>query len=261
MNNIGITTTAFANFVAPLNPAAKQPVGQEDAEAKGKVLPPVVEGEQGASLQNRDNPNKAVSTGLENNPEAVASKSDEEGSGKNPQQEGRSNSEAEQDRADKQLIQELAARDREVRSHEQAHANVGGVYAGSPSYTYQRGPNGVNYAVAGEVPISIPSNLTDPRQALSAAEQVQRAALAPAEPSAQDLRVAAQAAQMAIQARADIAAEQSQQRNEQTEKSEQQRAELKEESDLRSERLDSLREQMGGLDAKPAPGSIVDNQA
>lgn len=252
MNNIGITTTAFANFVAPLNPAAKQPVGQENAEAKGKVLPPVVESEQGATLQNRDNPN---------NTEAVSSKSNEEGAEQNPQKEGASNNEAEQERADKQLVQELAARDREVRSHEQAHASVGGVYAGSPSYTYQRGPNGVNYAVAGEVPISIPSNLTDPRQALSAAEQVQRAALAPAEPSAQDLRVAAQAAQMAIQARADIAAEQAQQRNDQTEQSEQQRTAIQEENQGRSERLESLREQIDGLDAKPAPGSLVDNQA
>ncbi|TMS88738.1 catalase, partial [Pseudoalteromonas sp. S201] len=33
-----------------------------------------------------------------------------------------------------QQIKELKARDTEVRIHEQAHASVGGKYAGSPSY-------------------------------------------------------------------------------------------------------------------------------
>jgi len=50
-------------------------------------------------------------------------------------------------------IQELAARDREVRAHEQAHAAVGGAYAGAPSYQYETGPDGVRYAIAGQVQI------------------------------------------------------------------------------------------------------------
>ena len=39
-------------------------------------------------------------------------------------------------------VAELKDRDREVRRHEQAHANAGGQFAGSPSYTFERGPDG-----------------------------------------------------------------------------------------------------------------------
>jgi hypothetical protein len=103
------------------------------------------------------------------------------------------------------VIRELASRDREVRAHEQAHAAVGGQYAGAASFTYQRGPDGVSYAVGGEVSISAPAG-GGPQAALQAAEQIKRAALAPANPSAQDRQVAAQAGQAATQARAEIAA-------------------------------------------------------
>eukprot|EP01026_Neomeris_dumetosa_P052371 TRINITY_DN46319_c0_g1_i8.p1 TRINITY_DN46319_c0_g1~~TRINITY_DN46319_c0_g1_i8.p1 ORF type:complete len:240 (-),score=28.68 TRINITY_DN46319_c0_g1_i8:18-737(-) len=45
---------------------------------------------------------------------------------------------------DQREIADLSARDREVRAHEQAHAAVGGLYAGAPTYQYERGPDGVN---------------------------------------------------------------------------------------------------------------------
>lgn len=108
---------------------------------------------------------------------------------------------------DQAIITKLKARDREVRAHEAAHAAVGGQYAGAPTYTYQRGPNGVSYAVGGEVKISTSRVEGDPEATLQKAMQVQRAALAPAEPSSQDRKVAAQASQMAAQARIDIAAQ------------------------------------------------------
>lgn len=100
-------------------------------------------------------------------------------------------------------IKQLAARDREVRAHEQAHMAVGGQYAGAASYEYQRGPDGVNYAIGGEVPISTGAEPT-PEATLRKAQIVRRAALAPAEPSAQDRRVAAAAAQMENQARLEL---------------------------------------------------------
>ena len=103
-------------------------------------------------------------------------------------------------------IAELANRDQEVRTHEQAHAAVGGVHAGAPTYTYTRGPDGKRYATGGEVSIDVGAVANDPQATLSKMEIVIRAALAPAEPSAQDRRVAAQAqAQMAV-ARAELAA-------------------------------------------------------
>lgn len=101
-------------------------------------------------------------------------------------------------------INELAARDREVRAHEQAHAAVGGVHAGAPTYTFERGPNGRNYAVGGEVSISTSPVAGDAQATIRKADQVKRAALAPAQPSAQDRAVAAQATQMKIEAQIEL---------------------------------------------------------
>ncbi len=102
-------------------------------------------------------------------------------------------------------VRELAAIDRKVRAHEQAHASVGGVYAGAPSFTYQTGPNGVRYAVGGEVPIDISTIPGNPEATLRKAEQVRRAALAPADPSPTDRQVAATAQAIATKARFEIA--------------------------------------------------------
>jgi len=112
-----------------------------------------------------------------------------------------------QQRQDQQIIRQLSARDAEVRAHEQAHAAVGGQYAGSANYTYERGPDGVNYAVGGEVPIDVSVVSGNPQATLEKMLVVQRAALAPAEPSSQDRRVAALAANQANQARAEILSE------------------------------------------------------
>jgi hypothetical protein len=112
-----------------------------------------------------------------------------------------------QEQQDLKVIRQLSQRDKEVRAHEQAHSAVGGQYAGAAQYRYQRGPDGVNYAVAGEVPIDVGPINGDPRATLAKMQIVQRAALAPAEPSAQDRRVAALAAQQANQARVEIVSE------------------------------------------------------
>ena len=112
-----------------------------------------------------------------------------------------------QQRQDQQIIRQLSQRDAEVRAHEQAHAAVGGQYAGSANFSYERGPDGVNYAVGGEVPIDVSVISGDPQATLEKMLVVQRAALAPAEPSSQDRRVAALAANQANQARAEILSE------------------------------------------------------
>ncbi|MFN3579435.1 MAG: putative metalloprotease CJM1_0395 family protein [Pseudomonas sp.] len=104
-------------------------------------------------------------------------------------------------------IRELASRDREVRAHEQAHLAVGGQYAGPVRYDYAKGPDGRMYAVGGSVSIDTAPIPGDPAATLQKLQQVQRAALAPAQPSAQDLKVAAQAAQSIAQARAELATE------------------------------------------------------
>lgn len=102
-------------------------------------------------------------------------------------------------------ISELSQRDREVRAHEQAHASVGGQHAGAPTYSFERGPDGKRYAVSGEVGIDVSAVPNDPEATLQKMEVVRRAALAPAEPSAQDLSVAATAQAQAAQARVELA--------------------------------------------------------
>ena len=106
---------------------------------------------------------------------------------------------------EQQQIKELKARDTEVRTHEQAHAAVGGQYAGSPSYEYQRGPDGTNYAVGGEVPIDVGIINGDPQATIDKMQTVLAAALAPAEPSGADRAIAADATQKMAAAQAELA--------------------------------------------------------
>ncbi|TVU79928.1 MULTISPECIES: putative metalloprotease CJM1_0395 family protein [Pseudoalteromonas] len=111
---------------------------------------------------------------------------------------------AQQEQQDAEQIKELKARDTEVRIHEQAHSSVGGQHAGSPSYEYQRGPDGTNYAVGGEVQIDVAEIAGDPRATIEKMQTVRAAALAPAEPSGADRSIAADATQKLAAAQAEL---------------------------------------------------------
>lgn len=113
-----------------------------------------------------------------------------------------------QQRSEQLEIAKLVSRDQEVRTHEQAHAAVGGRYAGAPSYTYERGPDGKRYAIGGEVGIDTGAVPNNPEATLSKMELVIRTALAPAEPSAQDRQVAAQAQVKMAEVRVQLAQQQ-----------------------------------------------------
>jgi SprA-related family len=108
---------------------------------------------------------------------------------------------------DQLVVQELRARDAEVRAHEQAHAAAGGAKTSGASYTFETGPDGKRYAVDGEVSIQVSEGRT-PQETIRNAEQARRAALAPRSPSGQDRSVAAKASQMAANARAEATQEQ-----------------------------------------------------
>lgn len=101
-------------------------------------------------------------------------------------------------------VQKLKRIDREVRVHEAAHASVGGQFAGAPQLSFTTGPDGKQYAVAGEVSIDTSRVPDDPRATINKMNQVRQAALAPADPSSQDLKVAAIASQIANQASAEL---------------------------------------------------------
>ncbi len=124
------------------------------------------------------------------------------------------NSATEQDASDRenrveefqqaQQIAELRRRDQEVRSHELAHASVGGALTGSPNYSFAIGPDGKKYAVEGEVSVDLSSFPGDPKATIAKMQKVHAAALAPANPSVQDARVAASAAQITLQAQSEL---------------------------------------------------------
>ncbi|MGP8289657.1 putative metalloprotease CJM1_0395 family protein [Vreelandella zhanjiangensis] len=108
-----------------------------------------------------------------------------------------------------QLLEQLKQTDRDVRQHEMAHQVTGGPYTGGASYEYEIGPDGKRYAVAGEVPIDYGPVPGDPQATIEKMQTVIAAALAPADPSAKDLQVAAQARQYLLEAKLEAAQQQS----------------------------------------------------
>lgn len=103
-----------------------------------------------------------------------------------------------------QEIRQLQNRDKEVRSHERAHDTAGGAYTGSPSYTFDIGPDGKKYAVAGSVSVDLSPIEGNPTATIAKMQKVRAAALAPANPSIQDTKVAASAQAIISQAQAQL---------------------------------------------------------
>ncbi|MFP4528262.1 MAG: putative metalloprotease CJM1_0395 family protein [Candidatus Kapaibacterium sp.] len=106
--------------------------------------------------------------------------------------------------AEKRVIEELEDRDREVRTHEQAHQIAGGNLVRGKNFSYTTGPDGKRYAIGGEVQIDISKVPNDPRATIDKMQQVKRAALAPSDPSTQDRAVAARASQIEARARSEM---------------------------------------------------------
>jgi hypothetical protein len=189
-----------ANTVAPYAPLGRQAVGQESTELKTSSFKALEQTADAARSENRRSP--------DDNPNEQAEQQRLEGSSRSGQQTVQSSDkdpkEKERRQQEQEKIAELAARDREVRAHEQAHAAVAGAYAGGTTYQFVRGPDGVSYAVGGEVSINTSPIPNDPEATIRKAQQIRQAANAPADPSSQDRSVAAQAARMEIEARAQL---------------------------------------------------------
>lgn len=106
------------------------------------------------------------------------------------------------------LISKLQSSDTKVRAHEAAHiAAGGGVVTGGANFSYTRGPDGRMYATGGEVPIDT-SRESTPEGTIQKARQISAAAMAPADPSPTDYRVAASAVVMEMRARMELVREQ-----------------------------------------------------
>jgi hypothetical protein len=103
-------------------------------------------------------------------------------------------------------VDSLKQRDQEVRVHESAHIMAGGALVrGGATYSYRTGPDGKRYAVGGEVQIDTSPVDGDPRATLRKAQQIRKAAMAPAQPSGQDQAVASAAASMETNAQRELA--------------------------------------------------------
>lgn len=186
--------SSYANTIAPFAPVGRSAVSQEDTELKSSTFKPTEQLAESVRSQNRRLPDERPNDDVEQDRQAALAQERRAHGGRS----------SEEVQAEQEQIQALAARDREVRAHEQAHAAVAGQYASSPTYSFVRGPDGVSYAVAGEVNVDTSPIPGDPEATLRKAQQLRRAANAPAEPSAQDGRVAALAAQMELEARAEL---------------------------------------------------------
>ncbi len=106
---------------------------------------------------------------------------------------------------EREEVKKLKETDKKVRQHEQAHMMAGaGLIISGAQFEYKRGPDGQLYAIAGEVTIDTSEVPNNPEATLEKAKKIQRAALAPQDPSPQDRQVAAKARQMENKARTEI---------------------------------------------------------
>jgi len=118
--------------------------------------------------------------------------------------EQNSDSDKQKTQKEAQAVKDLKARDAEVRTHEQAHKSAGGQYAGSAAFDMTKGPDGQEYATGGHVDIDVSPISNDPQATINKMAQVKQAALAPAEPSSQDIKVATNADMVASAARSEL---------------------------------------------------------
>lgn len=202
---INTVPSNYANTIAPFAPMGRAAVSQEDTDLKSSSFKPTEQMAESVRGQNRRLPDERPNDEVEQDRQAALAQERRANGGRTE----------EELKAEREQIQILAARDREVRAHEQAHAAAAGQYGSSPTYSFVRGPDGVSYAVGGSVEVDTSPIPGDPEATLRKAQQLRRAANAPAEPSAQDGRVAAQAAQMELEARAELRAQETAQAQEQ----------------------------------------------
>lgn len=189
------------------------------------IIEPVAQAERGAAekgviSEDKSRNNSNLATGSYNEDarsrgtelkQAVSGRNDnrEGREGQNEDSSGKQQSAAEQrqESSEQRELADLKKRDAEVKAHEAAHASVGGQLASSPGYSFEIGPDGQQYAVAGEVQIDLSPVPGDPQATIIKMQQVKAAALSPSEPSSADRQVAAEAARRITDAQAELAKE------------------------------------------------------
>jgi hypothetical protein len=105
------------------------------------------------------------------------------------------------DPAIKEIVAKLQTVDMKVKIHEASHiAGAAGVSTSGANFTYQTGPDGRQYAVAGEVGIDIAED-NDPKKNIQKMQAIKSAAMAPSDPSPQDIKVASMASVLEMKSR------------------------------------------------------------
>lgn len=179
-------TNTSANSIGGAEQAFDNTSGSSSSRSSSQAGSDVKEGDDGADRQSTGEPNTASTA--EPKPDEAQQK----------QQQIR---ESREQQALEREIDSLMKRDTQVRSHEQAHAAVGGIHVGQPAFEFEKGPDGKRYAVEGEVQIDVSVVNGDPLATMAKMKQVYAAAMAPVDPSMADIRVAAEAMRKYNQAR------------------------------------------------------------
>ncbi|ASM40424.1 hypothetical protein CSPB12327_00340 [Campylobacter sp. RM12327] len=121
----------------------------------------------------------------------------------NPYENNYNKNKNELSQEEKLQVAKLQKRDSEVKAHEAAHLASGAGLTRGLNYSYEKGPDGKQYAVGGEVILDTSKGKT-PRETIQKSEQIKRAALAPSNPSSADLKIAANAEAMKNNAQSEL---------------------------------------------------------
>lgn len=121
----------------------------------------------------------------------------------NPYENNYNKNKNELSQEEKLQVAKLQKRDSEVKAHESAHLASGAGLTRGLNYSYEKGPDGKQYAVGGEVMLDTSKGKT-PQETIQKSEQIKRAALAPSNPSSADLKIAANAEAMKNNAQSEL---------------------------------------------------------
>lgn len=121
----------------------------------------------------------------------------------NPYENNYNKNKNELSQEEKLQVAKLQKRDSEVKAHEAAHLASGAGLTRGLNYSYEKGPDGKQYAVGGEVILDTSKGKT-PQETIQKSEQIKRAALAPSNPSSADLKIAANAEAMKNNAQSEL---------------------------------------------------------
>jgi len=109
--------------------------------------------------------------------------------------------------AQKAQVAKLQTIDQKVKEHEAAHIGAGGsVIKSGANFSYTKGPDNQLYATGGEVSIDTSSEAT-PEETIAKMQIIRAAALAPADPSGTDYKVASTASLLEMKARLELSQE------------------------------------------------------